>query len=97
MLLRIKPEVLDSFSPDYLSVYLNSIAGQLQSERWSHGVAFYSITQQDLGRFVIPKVPMGEQISIRSKVEEAEAALQESLRLLEEAKQTVEAAILGKG
>jgi type I restriction enzyme M protein len=93
MLIRRKTAFLQTILPEYLALYFNSKAGALQAEKWAHGVAFYSISQDDLARFVIPILPMPKQKDLKAKTDEAESALQESRRLLDTAKHAVEIAI----
>jgi len=93
MLIRRKTAFLETILPEYLALYFNSKAGALQAEKWAHGVAFYSISQDDLARFVIPILPMPKQKDLKAKTDEAENARQESRRLLETAKRAVEIAI----
>lgn len=91
--IRRKPAFLEIILPEYLALYFNSKAGALQAEKWAHGVAFYSISQEDLARFVIPILPMPKQKDLKAKTDEAENARQESRRLLDIAKRAVEIAI----
>jgi restriction endonuclease S subunit len=94
MLLRI----LDSsVLPEYLTVYLNSPAGFQQVERFVHGVAFYSISQPDLASVRVIIAPMQIQKRIAALVRKADAARDESHRLLEEAKRMVQEMVLGGG
>lgn len=93
MLVRRKPEWIDKLLPEFLAVYFNSIAGALQSEQWAHGVAFYSISQEDLQRFAIPILPVRFQTQIAENLEASHAARQDAQSLLERAKRAVEVAI----
>jgi type I restriction enzyme M protein len=92
MLLRIKDT---SLLPEYLTVYLNSSVGFHQVERFVHGVAFYSISQPDLASIRIVMAPEQLQKQIATLVQKSDAALNESRRLLEEAKRMVEVAVYG--
>lgn len=93
MLIRRKPAFLETILPEYLTLYFNGKAGALQAEKWAHGVAFFSISQEDLGRFVIPILPVPKQKDLKTKTDEPESAFQKSRRLLETAKRAVEIAI----
>jgi type I restriction enzyme M protein len=90
MLLRLRnTDVL----PDYLSLYLNSPIGYQQVERWTHGAAFYSVSQDDLGKVEIALLSKPLQEELARKVQESLAVEQKSQKLLELAKQGVEKAI----
>ncbi|HFD39785.1 MAG TPA: hypothetical protein ENJ31_08085 [Anaerolineae bacterium] len=93
MLLRLKDKRVE---PDYLALFLNSTAGYLQVERRVHGVAFYSISQTDLASVIIPIASVKTQKRLTELVASSIKAEQEAKRLLEEAKQRVEAMILGE-
>ena len=93
MLIRLKPSLIEKVLPEYLALYFNSNAGTLQAEKWAHGVAFFSISQEDLARFMVPILPMPEQKELKAKTDQAEAAYQQSRRLLDTAKRAVEIAI----
>ncbi|MCL2074305.1 MAG: restriction endonuclease subunit S [Marinilabiliaceae bacterium] len=58
-------------NPEYLMVFLNSKFGKLQSYKWAHGIQFYSITQVDLLKFVIPIISNEIQIKIKNNVQTA--------------------------
>lgn len=90
MLLRINPLFAQKILPEYLTLFFNSLAGYLQSEKWAHGVAFYSITQADMGRFVIPVLPMTKQKQLVKELSKAETARNKSRQLLNQAKRAVE-------
>ncbi len=93
MLLRPCAEYRNAILPEYLALFLNSIAGNIQAEKWAHGAAFYSITQEDLGCFVIPLISKPEQEALRDMVMQSEAARKQACTLLDRAKRTVEIAI----
>lgn len=93
MLLRLNKTTLDLILPEYLSLFLNSKAGFLQSERNAHGVAFYSISQDDLAKtkIVIPSIDF--QKSMKRNLNSALEIQKQSKQLLEIAKRAVETAI----
>lgn len=93
MLLRLRSEYKANVLPEYLALFLNSIAGNIQAEKWAHGAAFYSITQEDLGSFVIPLISKSEQESLCNLIMQSEAARKQAHNLLESAKRAVEIAI----
>ena len=93
MLLRFSPEHKNAVLPEYLALFLNSMAGNIQAEKWAHGGAFYSIMQDDLGQFVIPLIPKPEQEALRDLIVKSEAARKQARFLLDAAKCAVEIAI----
>lgn len=93
MLLRLCSEYKTNVLPEYLALFLNSIAGSIQAEKWAHGAAFYSITQEDLGSFVIPLISKSEQESLCNLILQSETARKQAHNLLECAKQAVEIGI----
>jgi len=93
MLIRLKSKYKNKIIPEYLSTLLNSIVGKYQSEQWSHGVAFYSISQNDLSNYWIPILPFEQQTKIKEQTEQAEASRKQADNLLEAAKRAVEIAI----
>ena len=93
MLLRLHESIRRQINPAYLAAFFNSSMGQLQAERWAHGVAFYSVTQNDLYKFEIPLVDSGVQEQIAHILGDANRLRNESRRILEAAKRTVEIAI----
>ena len=93
MLLRRRKEYRQNLLPEYLALFFNSVAGNLQAEKWAHGVAFYSVTQDDLGGLIIPLLPLPEQEKLSELMEQSETARKEAHSLLERAKRAVEIAI----
>lgn len=93
MLLRLKPDWRAKLVPEFVVCFLNSIAGAYQAERAAHGVAFYSVSQNDLGSFHIPIPAMELQVSIQAKLNSAEQARRYAHALLARAQRAVEIAI----
>lgn len=93
MLIRLKPEFTEKVLPEYLALYFNSIAGAYQAEKWAHGVAFYSVSQEDLNRFLVPLLSISIQEQLRDSLNQAESARRKAHELLERAKRAVEIAI----
>ncbi len=90
MLLRLVSEVI---LPDYLALFLNSPFGYLQIEQRVHGIAYYSISQEDLAEIKIVIPPISKQKRIVKKIHSSFILKDESKRLLELAKHVVELAI----
>lgn len=81
------------FLPDYLTLVLNSIVVKLQAERDAGGSIIQHWKPSEIKKVIIPKLSMGFQSEVASKVQESFALRQESKRLLELAKHAVEVAI----
>jgi restriction endonuclease S subunit len=87
----LRPATLD---PVYLSVYLGSIAGQLQVEKFFKGSSGQiELYPTDIREFLVWEAPETVQKTIRQNVEQAHQARQKSQVLLELAKRAVEIAI----
>ena len=83
-----------TMDPVYLSVYLNSIAGQMQVERFYKGSSGQiELYPEDIGNFLIWNAPKDVQHSIRQAVETSLSKKEESFQCLEKAKRAVEIAI----
>jgi type I restriction enzyme M protein len=90
-ILRPKNTVVD---PVYLSVFINSLAGQLQVEQRLHGSSGQiELYPTDIAEFTIWLAPKAIQEEIRQAVENGFAAKQRATQLLEAAKRAVEIAI----
>ena len=87
----LRSNELDSI---YLSIYLNSILGQLQVEKYLQGSSgIIRVYPKDIAQFWIWEAPDNIQKSIRDKVEESHHKREQSKQLLEIAKTGVEKAI----
>ncbi|WP_156000789.1 restriction endonuclease subunit S [Thioalkalivibrio sp. ALJT] len=93
MLLRLNARGQSEIVPDYLAAFFNSQLGKLQAEQWAHGVAFYSVTQDDLYKFQIPLPDKAIQQSISAQLDEADRLRYRSRETLEAAKRAVEITI----
>lgn len=90
-ILRPKKAAVD---PVYLSVFINSLAGQLQVEQRMHGSSGQiELYPTDIADFTIWLAPEAIQQEIRQAVESGFAAKQKASQLLEAAKRAVEIAI----
>ncbi len=81
------------YTPDYLTLVLNSIVVQMQAERDSNGAIIQHWKPSEIEQVIIPKLPKPIQETISSKIHESFALKAESKRLLNEAKMMVERAI----
>jgi len=84
----------ESIDPVYLSVFLNSIAGQSQVEQWFRGSSGQiELYPDDIAKFTIWQAPDAVQATIRSHIEDSFKAKADADHLLEYAKRAVEIAI----
>jgi len=84
----------DKLNPIYLSVYLNSIAGKYQVDKYFKGSSGQiELYPTDIDRFYVPFVNESSQTQIATLVQESFALKAESGRLLDVAKRAVEIAI----
>lgn len=82
--------------PVYLSVFLNSLPGQLQTERgWTGSSGQIELRPETIARYTIWKAPYDLQQEIRALVEQSHEVRKEARQLLDEAKRRVEQMILG--
>ncbi len=87
----------DEVNSAYLTVVLNSIVGQLQSEKWQSATAQQYIYPKDIKNFIIPILPKSIQQEIANLVQKSHEARRKAEQLLEEAKKMVEDAIEKQG
>jgi type I restriction enzyme M protein len=93
MLLRIRPEYRNQVDPDYLALFLNSSVGFEQIERRVHGVAFYSISQQDLSGVCILFPSLEEQRELAHLVFQSQKLEETTYEMLDYAKEQIESLI----
>jgi len=92
--LRLKnPQV----NPYYLSTFLNSTFGRLQTEREAYGTTREALPYYCLERIIIPTALEEVQSRIEQKILMAERLIDKSKILLEEAKHQVEQMIISGG
>ena len=80
----------EDYTPDYLTLVLNSIVVQMQAERDSNGAIIQHWKPSEIEQVIIPKLPKPIQKTISAKIQESFALKAESKRLLDEAKLMVE-------
>lgn len=84
--------------PIYLALFLNTLPGQMQTERnWTGSSGQIELRAEAISNYTIWKPDDALQLEIHRMVEESHQARREAKRLLEEAKQQVEQMILGEG
>jgi type I restriction enzyme M protein len=80
----------EDYTPDYLTLVLNSIVVQMQAERDSNGAIIQHWKPSEIEQVIIPKLPKPIQETISAKIQESFALKAESNQLLDEAKMMVE-------
>lgn len=80
----------EDYTPNYLTLVLNSIVVQMQAERDSNGAIIQHWKPSEIEQVIIPKLPKPIQETISAKIQESFALKKESKRLLDEAKMIVE-------
>ena len=80
----------EDYTPDYLTLVLNSIVVQMQAERDPNGAIIQHWTPSAIEQVIPPKLPKPIQETISAKIQESFALKAESKRLLDEAKMMVE-------
>jgi type I restriction enzyme, S subunit len=84
-------------NPYYLQIFLQSLAGQLQIERWITGATGQlHLYPRDVEKFIIPILPEARQLKFEEIANKARLVRQEAKQLLEDAKRRVEQMILGE-
>jgi type I restriction enzyme M protein len=85
---------INSLDPVYLSIYLNSMVGQLQVEKYFKGSSGQiELYPNEISQFLVWNAPQYIQQKIRSQVESSHQKREQSKQLLEIAKIGVEKAI----
>lgn len=91
-IIRPKP----GLDPVYLGLFLNTLPGQMQTERsWTGSSGQIELRTELIENYTIWKPDMAFQQRLRGLVERAHTAREEARRLLEEAKRRVEELVLG--
>lgn len=93
MLVRLKDERKADILPEYLAMYFNALPGRYLAEKYAHGAAFYSVSQDDLSLYPVPILPIKQQEEIKLHLDKGEDARRQAHALLEAAKRAVEIAI----
>lgn len=84
-------------NPYYLQFFLQSVAGQLQIEKWITGATGQlHLYPRDVGKFVVPILPEAKQFQFEEIVNKARQTKEDAKQLLEDAKRKVERLILGE-
>lgn len=86
----------EELHPGYLSLYLNSVFGQMQNDRYSRGIRQRRVYPEDVGSFLIPAIPAEQQAFIGKRVVRYESLEERAVDLVNEARENVEALIEGQ-
>jgi type I restriction enzyme S subunit len=81
--------------PGYLSLFLNSLFGQMQNDRYSRGIRQRRVYPEDIGAFLIPVPGQDDQTFIGDRVVQYQALSERSVDLVNDAKADIEALIEG--
>ncbi|EAI1543774.1 restriction endonuclease subunit S [Campylobacter coli] len=84
----VKIEV-KNINPYFLSTFLNSKFGKLQSDKKITGVTRPALDYQSIKKFLIPIFPMEFQLEIQNLVKDSHKALEESKELYKKAEETL--------
>lgn len=90
--IRIRPN-LERINPEYLALFMNSLAGQVQVEQVNTGGIQTNLTIPVIESFKIPLPDLETQSELVKKVFQSRRTKQQSMQLLEIAKLGVERAI----
>ncbi len=82
--------------PGFLALYLNSVFGQMQNDRYSRGIRQRRVYPEDIGAFLIPVFSPKEQAYIGERIVRHQVLNELAVDYLNEAKADVEALIAGK-
>lgn len=85
----------DDLHPGYLSLFLNSVFGQMQNDRYSRGIRQRRVYPDDIGSFLISVPGRDDQAFIGDRVVRYQALSERAVDLVNRAKSDVEALIEG--
>jgi len=86
-ILRLSDNTID---PNYLALVLNSVVGKLQTEKHSRGSAQLELYPADIAKFIVPIIDGDLMSKIGELVRNSLTSLNQSKKLLSQAKQRVE-------
>ena len=88
--LRLKPKENENIEPEYVTLCMNSLIGQMQAERDAGGSIIVHWKPEEIKKVVIPILPNTIQQRIADLVRKSHEAKKKSMELLDEAKRKVE-------
>ncbi|MEU6621367.1 hypothetical protein ABZ926_11405 [Streptomyces litmocidini] len=85
----------DGLHPGFLALYLNSVFGQMQNDRYSRGIRQRRVYPEDIGAFLIPVFGAKDQAYVGERIVRHQVLNELAVDLVNEAKADVEALIEG--
>lgn len=85
----------DDLHPGFLALYLNSVFGQMQNDRYSRGIRQRRVYPEDIGAFLIPVFGAKDQAYVGERIVQHQVLNELAVDLVNEAKADVEALIEG--
>lgn len=85
----------EDLHPGFLALYLNSVFGQMQNDRYSRGIRQRRVYPEDLGAFLIPVFGAQDQAYVGERIVRHQVLNELAVDLVNEAKADVEALIEG--
>lgn len=85
----------DHLHPGFLALYLNSVFGQMQNDRYSRGIRQRRVYPEDIGAFLIPAFGTKDQTYVGERIVRHQVLNELAVDLVNEAKADVEALIEG--
>lgn len=85
----------DDLHPGFLALYLNSVFGQMQNDRYSRGIRQRRVYPEDIGAFLIPAFGAKDQAYVGERIVRHQVLNELAVDLVNEAKADVEALIEG--
>lgn len=85
----------NNLHPGFLALYLNSVFGQMQNDRYSRGIRQRRVYPEDIGAFLIPLFSSKEQAYVGERIVRHQVLNELAIDLVNEAKANVEALING--
>jgi type I restriction enzyme, S subunit len=85
----------DDLHPGYLALYLNSVFGQMQNDRYSRGIRQRRVYPEDIGSFLIPVFSPEDQQYVGERIVRHQVLNELAVDLVNEAKADVDALIDG--
>lgn len=85
----------DDLHPGFLALYLNSVFGQMQNDRYSRGIRQRRVYPEDIGAFLIPLFGAKDQAYVGERIVRHQGLNELAIDLVNEAKANVEALIEG--
>lgn len=85
----------DDLHPGFLALYLNSVFGQMQNDRYSRGIRQRRVYPEDIGAFLMPVFGTKDQAYVGERIARHQVLNERAVDLVSEAKANVEALIEG--